>query len=129
VLQDLKEQDPELYQIRVARMPIEDKVFELGWRLTRKLTDNPKETKDQLRAQLRLLIKSRLDERAIHVRRLEKRLKADEQRVDELVEANLSDIAEERLPRDLRPQLPPRRDRRGDEDTPNTTPATPAGDP
>jgi hypothetical protein len=29
--------------------------------------------------------------------------------MDELVESNLADIAEDRLPRDLRPQLPPRR--------------------
>jgi hypothetical protein len=124
-LQELKEQDPELYQIRLARMPVEDKVFELSWRLRHKQRDSkPEETKSQLRAQFRLLIKSRLDERALHVQRMERRLKQDEQRLDELVESNMADIQQENLPRDLRPPaFMPRRERRIDEDATNTAPS------
>jgi len=128
LLQDLKERDPEIYQIRLARMPIEDKATELGWKLMRRQSDKPDDTKSQFRAQIRLLLKSQFEERAIHLRRLEKRLKADEQRIDDIVESNMSDLAEERLPRSLRPIVPQqqRRDRRGDDDTPNTVPASPA---
>jgi hypothetical protein len=136
-MQKLKEQDPELYEIRVARMPVEDKVFELGWRLTHKQSEKPDETRSQLRAQLRLLVKSRLDERALSLRHMERRLKADQQRIDDMVEANLRDIAEDNIPRDLRPPQfggGPRRERRGGgggggEDDPNNATASPAGEP
>ena len=128
MLQDLKERDPEIYQIRLARMPIEDKVFELGWRLSRRQTEKPDEIKSQLRAQFRLLLKSQFDERALHLSRMQKRLATDQQRIDELVDANLSDLAEERLPRNLRPQNPMRRERPREDETPSTTSAAPAGD-
>ena len=120
-LNELKDQDPEMYQIRLARMPIEDKVFELGWKLAhnRGVKDfKPDDTRAELRTQLRELIKSRFQERALRLKHLEKRLanerqklKDDEQRLDDLVNANLSDLAEEKIPRDLRPQLMPRRPR------------------
>ena len=126
-MQALKERDPELYQIRLKRMPVEDKAFELSWRLMRKQVNNPEETRKQLRAQLRELVKSRIDERALHLRYMERRLKLEEQRIDETVEANMSDLADERVPRDLRPPQfgGGRRDRR-DEDTPNNANASPA---
>jgi hypothetical protein len=122
MLQELKERDPELYDIRLKRLPVEDKAFELSWRLMRKQADNPEEARKQLRAQLRELVKNRLQERALHIRHMEQRLKleeqrmkAEEQRIDETVDANMSDLAEERLPRDLRPPQFGRRDRRDDE--------------
>jgi hypothetical protein len=132
-LEELKQQDPEMYRIRVARMPIEDKVFDLGWKLTHaRPNEKPDENKAKLRSQLRLLVQSRLEERALRLRHLEKRLaderqklKDDEQRLEDLVNSNLSDIAEDRLPRDLRPQLTPRRERRN-EDNPTDTNAAPA---
>jgi hypothetical protein len=134
-LQELKEQDPEMYQIRVARMPIEDKAFELSWKLThnRGKVAKTDDTKAQLRTQLRLLVTSRLDERALRLRHLEKhladereKLKEDEKHVDELVESNLADVAEDRIPRDLRPQLMPRRERpRDDGSGVNASPADP----
>jgi len=135
-LQDLKEQDAEMYKIRVARMPVEDKVFELSWKLTHNRKEpKPDDLRNQLRGQLRLLVRSRLDERALRLRQLEKRLanertklKDDEGRVDELVESNLADIAADSLPRDLRPQLNPRRERPRDDNANdvNATPAPPA---
>jgi hypothetical protein len=128
MLQDLKERDPEIYQIRLARMPIEDKVFELGWKLSRRQGEKPDDIKKELRQQFRVLLKSQFDERALHLRRMEKRLASDQQRIEEMVDANLNDLAEERMPRNLRPQAPLRRERPREEDTPNTTNATPTVD-
>ena len=130
-LQELKQQDPEMYQIRIARMPIEDKAFDLSWKLTHARPNEPQdENKAKLRVQLGLLVKSKLDERELRLRHLEKhlaearqKLKDDEQRMDELVNANLNDIAEDRLPRDLRPQLVPRRERRNDDNLSDTNAA------
>jgi hypothetical protein len=127
-MQDLKDRDPEIYQIRLARMPVEDQVFDLGWKVKHK--QSTKADEDQLRAQLRVLIKSRLQERAVHVRRAEQRLQEDEKRLDELVTANLKDIADDGIPRDLRPQnpMPGRRERRGDDDNATDVNATQTGD-
>jgi hypothetical protein len=133
MLQEVKERDPELYDIRLKRLPVEDKAFELSWRLMRKQAEKPEEARKQLRAQLRELVKSRLQERAVHLRHMEQRLKleeqrmqAEEQRIEETVEANLSDLAEERLPRDLRPPQFGRRDRRDDDSPGGAVPASPA---
>jgi hypothetical protein len=122
MLQELETRDPELHAIRLKRLPVEDKAFELSWRLMRKQADNPNEADKQLRAQLRELVKSRLQERALHIRHMEQRLKmeeqrmkAEEQRIEETVKANMDDLAEERLPRDLRPPQFGRRERRDDE--------------
>jgi len=133
-LQELKERDPQMYQIRIARMPIEDRAFDLSWKLTHNEKEvKPEELKAQLRAQLRLLVKSRLDERALRLQHMEKHLaefrqtlKDDEQRIDELVDSNLADVAEDRLPRDLRPQLMPRRERPRTDDNATGTNAAPA---
>jgi hypothetical protein len=122
MLQELETRDPELHAIRLKRLPVEDKAFELSWLLMRKQAENPKEADKQLRAQLRELVKSRLQERALHIRHMEQRLKmeeqrmkAEEQRIEETVKANMDDLAEERLPRDLRPPQFGRRERRDDE--------------
>lgn len=125
-MQDLKERDPDLYKVRLERLPIEDEVFTLSWELAHSKTDKGDAERDKLRQLMRRLVKSRLDERTLRLKQAERRielererLKNDEQRIDALVEANLADIAAERLPRDLRPQLnPPRRDRRGDDNGP-----------
>ena len=118
-MQELKERDEELYKIRLERLPIEDKAFELSWQLMRsKQAEKSEETKKLLRAELRKLVKSRLEERALHLRQMERRLTEEEARIDEIVKATMSDLEDERLPRDLRP--PPfgvRRERREDEGT------------
>lgn len=132
-MQELKERDPELYQIRLARMPIEDKVFELSWRLRQQQMEKADETRREIRKNLRLLVKNQLQERALRLAREQQRLREHEQKIEELVEANLRDIAAERLPRALRPQLPLRRDhhdeQHGESDHPDDVDATHAEEP
>ena len=74
--------------------------------------------------QLRVLVESQLQEQALRLKRLETLLEQGRARlkenstpehIDAAVEGNLEDLAEDRLPRVLRPQSQ-RRERRGEDD-------------
>lgn len=137
-MEELKERNPELYQIRLNRMPIEDEVFALSWETAHSPNPTTSGERQKLRPLLRQLITSRLQERMLRLKQTEQRLalarqqlQEDEQRIEALVEENLADIADERLPRALRPQLtPPRPDpRNGDEGaSPDDAVSTPAAE-
>ena len=113
-MEEMKERDPEIYELRLERMPVEDEVFALGWDLAQDRVDEPEareELKKTLRRHLRKLVKSRLRERALRLKQMEQQLDQaqeklkddlDEKRVDEAIEANLEDIVEERWPRHFR---------------------------
>ena len=117
-LQDLKDQDQELYDIRVDRMRIEDDVFGLGWDLNHPGNDKSEEVRKELRAKLRLLFKSGLQERAHRLKHWEKvleqhrkSLKEDEAKLDTAVDRYMADVQNENWPRFLRPLPPQRRQR------------------
>jgi hypothetical protein len=123
-MQELKEHDPELYKVRAERMKAEDEAFRLSWDLTHDRSKAPDKDREVLRKQLRVLVESQLQEQALRLKRLETLLEQGRARlkenstpehIDAAVEGNLEDLAEDRLPRVLRPQSQ-RRERRGEDD-------------
>src|SRR5439155_8229585 len=58
-LQRLKEQDPQMYDIRIKRLPIMDDIFALGWDLRHGDAKSSETTRQKVRERLRQLIDSR----------------------------------------------------------------------
>ena len=120
-MKDLEQRDPQLHELRLERMKVEDEVFALGWDLARDRFDKPEERDKlvtELRPHLRKLVRNRLRERGLRLKQMEKEIEQqrqqlredqDEKRVEAAVEANLAEISEERWPRQFRA-----RERRGD---------------
>jgi hypothetical protein len=106
VMQELKVNDTDTYSLRVRRLQIEDRIFDLGWRVNHNgepptsqpvvAPDQPANaraagpfanmTQDQLRTELRKevrsLIANRVEERRLHVKQLTERLNAETARLN-----------------------------------------------
>jgi hypothetical protein len=117
-MQELKLNDTDTYQLRVKRLQIEDRIFDLGWRVNHngegpttqpapaadaRLT--PEQLRAELRKEVRTLIANRIEERRLHVRQLSDRLKSETARlddeqanVDRLVEAGMKNIESQKWP-------------------------------
>jgi hypothetical protein len=118
-IQEIKQRDEKLYEIRLKRMKIEDDVFALSW--DAKGADKPEKPRAELRSKLREMVLSSLEERKYHLQRAAERLKQSQkeiqedeqdQRIDAAVDAKMREMDDDRWPRDLRP---PRRPREADE--------------
>jgi hypothetical protein len=115
MLQDLKERDPELFQIRAERMKIEDDLFALRWDQSQ--GERPGDVRAAQREGWRRMVKSSLKERALHLHRAEQKLAQtrqelkedeDDKRIEAAVDAKMKDLDDDRWPRDLRgPRKPP----------------------
>jgi hypothetical protein len=106
MLQRMKEDDPEIYAIRMKRMPIEDEMFSLGWDLRH--GDAKDDTRQKLRGKIREFLASKLEERTVRLARLEKRVKdeqaalqRDQGQLEQLVDRGLNAMETER-PGELR---------------------------
>jgi len=103
-MQELRQNDPKVYDVRLQRLQIEDKIFDLGWKLNHD-ADNVEQTRTALRAQLRLLIENRIQERTLRVAQLEGRLSTEKERLSEetthkekAIEASMTAIEKQRWP-------------------------------
>ena len=97
-IERMKEEDPEIYQLRLKRLPIEDAMFSLGWQLKRSDDATTKvsteELRSKLREQVRLFVDSHLEERRIRIERNVQRIKkeqADLQEAQEKLRQMLAD--------------------------------------
>jgi hypothetical protein len=126
-IQELKINDTDTYSLRVRRLEIEDRIFDLGWRVNHNgepptsqpvATDNDRpasrpsyanlsreQMHAELRKEVRSLIANRIEERRLHVRQLNERLNSETARlndeqanVDRLVEDGMSNIQKQRWP-------------------------------
>src|SRR5262245_57046071 len=66
MLDNLKQNEPGIYDLQMKRMPIEDEIFDLGWQL-RHDADNPDELRKKLRQQVRAMMDSRMEERRLRI--------------------------------------------------------------
>jgi hypothetical protein len=121
-MQELKQNDPTLFDMRLKRLKIEDQIFDLGWRINHDGETGPSTTTpptassasvqpstDQMRAQLKLLVgdlvKSRIEERRWRVGQLkdklaneEARLKEEEGNQEKAIDASMNGIEKQRWP-------------------------------
>jgi hypothetical protein len=103
-LQDLKQNDPKMYDLRLVRMQIEDQIFDLGWQLK----DSPEKAesiRSTLREQVGKLVDNRLEERRLRVQTLrekldleQNRLAAEEAHKDAAIESSLKAIDRQHWP-------------------------------
>ena len=103
-MQELKQNDPKIYDVRLQRLQIEDKIFDLGWKLNHD-ADNVQQTRTALQAQLRLLIENRIQERTLRVAQLEQRLSSEKERLtdestnkEKAIDASMNAIEKQRWP-------------------------------
>jgi hypothetical protein len=107
-MQELKLNDTDTYQLRIKRLQIEDRIFDLGWRVNHNgepPTTQPAAVDDgdraaaasrpsyasmsadqlrtELRKEVRSLIANRIEERRLHVRQLSERLNSETARLNE----------------------------------------------
>jgi hypothetical protein len=95
-LQRLKQDDPEIYDLRLKRLPIEDQMFTLGWELSHdEDVKRAPELRSRLREQVRLFFDNCLEERRIRIERIQQQIKKDQQRLAEAQE-KYQQIAQER---------------------------------
>jgi hypothetical protein len=73
-LERLKQEDPEVYALRLKRLPIEDKMFELSWS-----SRGDAKQSDELREQVKLFLDSSLAERKLRLDRWETKLREQQQ--------------------------------------------------
>lgn len=96
-LQEMKQNDPDVFALRMARMTIEDEVFDLGWRLNHDSPADKSELEARLRQQVRLLMQSTIDEKKLRVKQWQARVEEetasiakDEADLDRIVDANVT---------------------------------------
>jgi len=73
-LERLKNDDPQLYEIRIKRLPIMDDLFALGWDLRHGESKTADATKQKVRQRVRDLIDSRVEELNLRIARSEDRI-------------------------------------------------------
>jgi hypothetical protein len=85
-LQRIKEEDPQIYELRLKRLPLEDEMFELGWQLKHDDANTTRATDEQLRSrlreQVRLFVDNCLEERRLRAQRQGQRLRQEQQRLE-----------------------------------------------
>jgi hypothetical protein len=113
-LQRAKDEDPQIYELRLKRLPIEDAMFDLGWQLkhdddnTTRVTNE--ELRSRLRDQVRQFVDNCLEERRLRADRQAQRIRQEQQKLESeqkqlgeliankesLIEKGVSAIEEER---------------------------------
>lgn len=96
MLQRLRQDDPELYDIRMKRLPIEDSMFALGWELKRDDPKNEASVRQQLSQQIRLFVDSQFEERKLRLDRVRQRLRQQQEALDQdqaLLDRDVRDVA------------------------------------
>lgn len=102
-MQQAREREPKMYELRLKRMRIEDEIFTLGLKLKELVKpDAVEKTRKELRAQVKALLENRLSERRLRLEQAEQRLKEErkglqreEEGLAEIVERHLKWLVEE----------------------------------
>jgi hypothetical protein len=102
-LAQIKENDAEVYELRLKRLQLEDEVFGALRAVRQAAEGGQSAARDAYRAKVTALIQNGLAERALRLERLERsvaserdRLQKDQARLGELVEARMQEIDRER---------------------------------
>lgn len=88
----LKDEDAEIYDIRIKRLPIEDEMFALGWEM-RQESRATEATRKKLKDQVRLFVDNSLAERRVRLARWQDRLKQEQQWLAEQQSSLQQDLA------------------------------------
>jgi hypothetical protein len=98
----LKEQQPELFDLQVRRLAIEDQIFPLALQIRRaegEETPGTQAAREELRKQVVALVEVGLKEREVRLERFKERLQAEEEQIslergrkEETVDARMHDI-------------------------------------
>ena len=102
-MQQAREREPEMYDLRLKRMRLEDEIFTLGLKLKELVKpDAVEKTREQLREQVKALLENRLSERRLRLQQAEQRLQEErkglqreEEGLGEIVEKHLKWLVEE----------------------------------
>ncbi len=104
MLQDLKQNEPAMYDLRVKRLKIEDEIFSLGWDLKNNKNEKSENfsadaTKKELKKKVRALADSRIDEHRLRLKQWQekmeqerKRLAEEQANVDQFVDSSVNAI-------------------------------------
>jgi hypothetical protein len=98
-MQRLKEQDPQIYELRLKRLPIEDEMFALGWRLKHDEELDGKtaqELRAKLREQMRQFVENSLEERRLRLARAQELFEQLKRNKEALIEKGVAGIENER---------------------------------
>jgi hypothetical protein len=85
MLQDLKQNDQAMYDLRVKRLKIEDEIFSLGWDLKNNKNENfsPDAAKKDLRKKVRALADSRIDEHRLRLKQWQEKIEQEQKKLAE----------------------------------------------
>jgi hypothetical protein len=89
-MQRLKEDDRQIYDLRLKRLPIEDAMFDLSWQLRHADAKDEAELRAQLRQQVRAFLDSSLAERELRLARWRERVRQGQ----EMIQREESRLAE-----------------------------------
>lgn len=82
MLQDLKQNDSAMYDVRIKRLKIEDDIFSLGWDLKNTRSDaSADSTRAELKKRVRALADSRIEEHRLRFKQLQERLEQERTRI------------------------------------------------
>jgi hypothetical protein len=93
-LQRTKEEDPQIYELQIKRLPIEDQMFALGWQLKHEEPREPKngELHKKLKETVKQFVESSIEERRIRLERQQENLQQMQARVTD-ESSKIKDIA------------------------------------
>jgi hypothetical protein len=94
MLQDLKRNDEDMYNLRVKRLKIEDEIFDLGWDLKNSKNGDQnnaqlESTRKELRKTVRALVDNRIEEHRLRLKQWQEKM--DEERKRMVAEQNSED--------------------------------------
>ena len=96
-LQQTQEREPEMYDLRVERMRLEDEIFTMALKLKEVVKpDAVEKTRKELRTKVKALLENRLSERRLRLQQAERRLE-EERKGLQREEAELAEIVEKRV--------------------------------
>jgi len=79
-LQHIKTEDPRIYELRLARLTIEDNMFALGWQIKHEPeSKDPAKLRSELHEYVTQFVENNLQEQKIRVTRMQERLRKEQQ--------------------------------------------------
>ena len=85
MLQDLKQVDSQMYDLRLKRLKIEDEIFDLGWALKNNKDEkfSPEAARKELRVKVRALANSSIDEHRLRLKQWQEKMEQEAKRLNE----------------------------------------------
>jgi hypothetical protein len=109
-LQRMKTEDPKVYELRLARLPIEDAIFSLGWQIKHGDSDSAPKLRQELHDKVQQFVDNSLREQQLRIDRMQERVRKQQQdlasaqeelekfskRKDDVIKKGVADIEDER---------------------------------